>query len=88
MIANLLTSLCLTATASSGVSADQSIPALASSSGRLDTLVAAVTAANLVDALSSEGPFTVFAPSNEAFAKIPKAELEKLLDPKNVQSQL
>ena len=79
MIANLLTSLCLTATASSGVSADQSIPALASSSGRLDTLVAAVTAANLVDALSSEGPFTVFAPTDEAFARLDDGTIEALL---------
>ena len=53
MIAYLLTSLCLSAAAPSGAEADNSIPALAASSGRLDTLVTAVTAANLVDALSS-----------------------------------
>ena len=44
-----------------------------------DTLVAAVKAAGLVDALSGEGPFTVFAPTDEAFAKLPKGTLEKLL---------
>ncbi len=43
------------------------------------TLVAAVKAGDLVEALSSEGPFTVFAPTDEAFAKLPKGTLEKLL---------
>ncbi len=43
------------------------------------TLVAAVTAANLVTTLSGAGPFTIFAPNNAAFAKIPKADLDKLL---------
>ncbi|MDW5289891.1 fasciclin domain-containing protein [Formosa sp. PL04] len=47
------------------------------------TLVAAVTAAELVDVLSSEGPFTVFAPTNEAFAKLPKGTVETLLMPEN-----
>lgn len=43
------------------------------------TLVAAVTAAGLVDVLSSEGPFTVLAPTNEAFAKLPDGALDELL---------
>ena len=47
------------------------------------TLVAAVKAAGLVDVLSSPGPFTVFAPTNAAFAKLPKGLLEKLLLPAN-----
>ena len=47
--------------------------------GNFSTLVAAVTAAGLVDTLKSAGPFTVFAPTNEAFAKIPKATLDGLL---------
>ena len=47
--------------------------------GSFNTLVAAVTAAGLVDALKGEGPFTVFAPSDEAFAKLPKATLDGLL---------
>lgn len=47
------------------------------------TLVAAVKAAGLVDALSSEGPFTVFAPTNAAFAKLPKGTVENLLKPEN-----
>ena len=47
--------------------------------GNFSTLVAAVTAAGLVDTLKSAGPFTVFAPTNDAFAKIPKATLDGLL---------
>ena len=49
----------------------------------LSTLVAAVSAAGLVDTLNGPGPFTIFAPSNDAFAKIDKAAIDKLLaDPK------
>jgi uncharacterized surface protein with fasciclin (FAS1) repeats len=47
------------------------------------TLVAAVQAAGLVETLSSEGPFTVFAPTDEAFAALPEGLLEKLLLPEN-----
>ena len=47
------------------------------------TLVAAVKAAELVDVLSSEGPFTVFAPTNDAFAKLPKGTVETLLMTEN-----
>ncbi|MBX3417925.1 MAG: fasciclin domain-containing protein [Pirellulaceae bacterium] len=47
------------------------------------TLVAAVKAAGLVDVLKGDGPFTVFAPTNEAFAKIPQETLESLLKPEN-----
>jgi uncharacterized surface protein with fasciclin (FAS1) repeats len=47
------------------------------------TLVAALQAAELVDALSGEGPFTVFAPTNEAFAQLPDGTLEMLLLPEN-----
>jgi len=48
-----------------------------------NTLVAAVKAADLVAALKSDGPFTVFAPTDEAFAKLPKGTVEALLLPKN-----
>jgi uncharacterized surface protein with fasciclin (FAS1) repeats len=55
----------------------------ASNNPVLSTLVAAVKAAGLVDTLNSAGPFTIFAPSNDAFAKIDKVALDKLLaDPK------
>ncbi|MDO1580850.1 fasciclin domain-containing protein [Rhizobium oryzicola] len=47
------------------------------------TLVAAVKAAGLVDTLSGKGPFTVFAPTNEAFEKLPKGTVETLLKPEN-----
>ena len=47
--------------------------------GSFDTLVAAIKAAGLVDTLKGEGPFTVFAPTDEAFAKIPAADLDALL---------
>ena len=47
------------------------------------TLVAAVKAAGLVDTLSGPGPFTVFAPTNAAFAKLPKGTVETLLKPEN-----
>merc|ERR1712032_528634 len=57
---------------------------LAQSSSDLSTLVTALQAGNLVSALEGSGPFTVFAPSNAAFAKLPSAELERLLDAENV----
>lgn len=47
------------------------------------TLVAAVKAAGLVDTLSGKGPFTVFAPTNEAFAKLPSGTVDTLLKPEN-----
>lgn len=50
---------------------------------RFSTLVAAVQAAGLVDALSGAGPFTVFAPTNDAFGKLPKETLDSLLKPEN-----
>ncbi len=48
--------------------------------GSFETLVAAVTAAELAEALKGEGPFTVFAPSDEAFAKLPEGTVESLLE--------
>merc|ERR1711959_58749 len=51
----------------------------------LSTLVAALKAGKLVDTLSGAGPFTVFAPTNEAFARLPKSLLDHLLDPKNIK---
>lgn len=51
--------------------------------GSFKTLAAAVGAAGLVDTLKGPGPFTVFAPTDEAFAKLPKATLDDLLKPEN-----
>jgi|SRR5271157_1722000 len=50
---------------------------------KFNTLVAAVKAADLVDTLKGSGPFTVFAPTDEAFAKLPKGTVEELLKPEN-----
>jgi uncharacterized surface protein with fasciclin (FAS1) repeats len=52
---------------------------VAVAAGSFKTLVAAVTAANLVETLSGTGPFTVFAPTDEAFAKLPSGTVESLL---------
>merc|ERR1719340_131355 len=57
----------------------KSIAELTIATSNLSTLLAAVKAAGLVETLSGEGPFTVFAPTNKAFAKIPKATLDGLL---------
>ena len=54
----------------------------AASAGSFNTLVAAVKAAGLVETLKGPGPFTIFAPTDEAFAKIPKAKLDALLKDK------
>lgn len=50
---------------------------------KFPTLVAAIQAAGLVDTLKGDGPFTVFAPTEEAFKKLPKGTLESLLKPEN-----
>lgn len=61
------------------------IPATAAKAKNFKTLLAAAKAAGLAGVLDSEGPFTVFAPSDEAFAKLPKGTLESLLKPENKQ---
>ena len=55
----------------------------AAQAGQFNTLVAAVKAAGLVDTLKGDGPFTVFAPTDEAFAKLPDGTVEDLLKPEN-----
>jgi uncharacterized surface protein with fasciclin (FAS1) repeats len=59
------------------------IVAIASSNEDFTTLVAAVAAAGLVEVLQGEGPFTVFAPTNDAFAALPAGLVDKLLLPEN-----
>src|SRR5688572_4904877 len=51
--------------------------------GQFKTLAAALTAAGLVETLKGRGPFTVFAPTDDAFAKLPKGTVEDLLKPEN-----
>lgn len=62
---------------------DKNIVENAVNSADHTTLVAAVQAAGLVETLSGDGPFTVFAPTNEAFAKLPAGTVETLLKPEN-----
>lgn len=63
--------------------ADKDIVDTAVGAGSFKTLVAAVKAADLVDTLKGKGPFTVFAPTDAAFAKLPKGTVESLLKPEN-----
>ena len=56
---------------------------VAVSAGQFETLVAAVKAAGLVDTLKGDGPFTVFAPTDEAFSRLPEGTVEDLLKPEN-----
>ncbi|WP_027878251.1 fasciclin domain-containing protein [Meiothermus cerbereus] len=69
----------LTLTNAQSTTQNQTITQIVATNPNFSTLLAAVQAAGLADTLSGEGPFTVFAPTNEAFAKIPKADLDKLL---------
>ena len=72
------------ATPAASVAAQQvDIVDTAVSAGQFNTLVAAVQAAGLVDTLKGPGPFTVFAPTDDAFAKLPAGTVEDLLKPEN-----
>jgi len=79
----LLSGAAQTADAGSCGSKTKDIVDTAVAAGSFDTLVAAVTAADLGDVLKGDGPFTVFAPTDEAFAKLPAGTLESLLKPEN-----
>lgn len=61
-----------------------SIPEVATEAGIFDTLLTAVTEAGLAGLLSGDGPFTVFAPTDDAFADLPAGVLEELLEPENI----
>ncbi len=82
----ILTTLSLVAMAGGGHYAKKKdIVDTAVNAGSFNTLVAAVKAAGLVDTLKGDGPFTVFAPTDEAFAKLPEGTIEMLLKPENKQ---
>lgn len=90
--AALIAALTLSACSSDSETAMETMPEettvgtivdVASGAGNFSTLVAAVTAADLVETLSGEGPFTVFAPTDEAFAALPAGVLDALLLPEN-----
>lgn len=66
-------------TSAQNTTANQTIAQIVETNPNFSTLLAALKAADLVKTLSGPGPFTVFAPTNQAFAKIPKADLDKLL---------
>jgi uncharacterized surface protein with fasciclin (FAS1) repeats len=68
---------------SSVLAADKNIVQTAVAAGSFKTLAAALQAAGLVDALQGKGPFTVFAPTDEAFAALPEGTVENLLKPEN-----
>ena len=79
LVAAVVTTLSL----SSRAADSKDIVDIAAGNDDFSTLVAAVTAAGLVDTLKGEGPFTVFAPTDEAFAKLPEGTVESLLKPEN-----
>ncbi len=82
MLSNTLKAAAVVACTASAASA-QTIVDIAAGDERFSTLVAAVTAADLVDTLKGEGPFTVYAPVNDAFAALPDGTVETLLEPEN-----
>ena len=83
LLASAASALTLTAPALAGSPPSGNIVAAASASPDFETLVAAVKAAKLVDTLASKGPFTVFAPTDGAFAKLDAATLQNLLKPES-----
>ena len=85
LIAGVVAAMALTgATANTGAAtADKDIVDTAVAAGSFKTLVKALQAADLVATLKGAGPFTVFAPTDEAFAKLPAGTLEALLKPEN-----
>ena len=82
-IKSVLMLVLLVCMANSARAADADIVDTAVAAGSFKTLVAAVKAADLVETLKGKGPFTVFAPTDEAFAKLPAGTVETLLKPEN-----
>ena len=78
-----VTVLGLTVGAMSARAADKDVVDTAVAAGQFQTLAAALDAAGLVETLKGSGPFTVFAPTDEAFAKLPAGTVENLLKPEN-----
>jgi uncharacterized surface protein with fasciclin (FAS1) repeats len=79
-LSRMLAGAALSLTASTAFAAD--IVETAASAGQFTTLIAALKQADLVDTLKAAGPYTVFAPTDEAFAKLPKGALDDLLKDK------
>ncbi|NJL07874.1 MAG: fasciclin domain-containing protein [Rhodospirillales bacterium] len=75
--------ICAALTLGSGAASASDIVDTAVKAGQFNTLAAALKAAGLVDTLKGPGPFTVFAPTDEAFKKLPAGTVESLLKPEN-----
>lgn len=82
-IALLVTAICSSCAQTTSTPANKDIVAVASGAGNFTTLVTAIKAAGLVETLQGPGPFTVFAPTDAAFAKLPPGTLDDLLKPAN-----
>ena len=85
-IAAAATASALALSACSDMMGEPDIVDIAATNDDFSTLVAAVSAAGLVDTLKGDGPFTVFAPNNAAFAKLPAGTVESLLEPENLET--
>jgi uncharacterized surface protein with fasciclin (FAS1) repeats len=84
IVQRMMTAVALVLVAAGAASAQKSdIVDTAVAAGQFNTLAAALKAAGLVDTLKGDGPFTVFAPTDAAFAKLPKGAVEDLLKPEN-----
>ena len=84
LLFNLAIAIFLVTTSASAMShGKHDIVDVASKAGVFNTLIAAAKAAGLVEALKGEGPITVFAPTDDAFAKLPEGTIESLLKPEN-----
>jgi len=81
--ANLFADSCSASKSASASAGGKDLVAVAGSADNFKTLVAAIKAAGLVETLQGKGPFTVFAPTDEAFAKLPAGTVEDLLKPEN-----
>lgn len=85
-IAVAATASALALSACANMSSEPDIVDIAAGNEDFSTLVAAVSAAGLVDTLKGDGPFTVFAPNNAAFAKLPDGTVASLLEPENLET--
>jgi uncharacterized surface protein with fasciclin (FAS1) repeats len=83
LLAPMVAAACTMQSESSQTTTQNDIVDTAVNAGTFNTLVTAVSAADLVGTLKSPGPFTVFAPTDDAFAKLPEGTVENLLKPEN-----
>ena len=85
-IAAAATASALALSACANMTSEPDIVDIAAGNEDFSTLVAAVSAAGLVETLKGDGPFTVFAPNNAAFAKLPDGTVASLLEPENLET--